>query len=454
MKPTRYLVALSLALPTLCFAAPKLDDYTQGMQLETRSGRPLAEMVLPDIVYENVTREDLGDVRVFNANGVPVPHAFCAAPTRAELVVVREPLSVFEVQGPSDRRIAGAGVEVQTAAGTQIRVHEAEGSSADGVHTVAHVIDARSVDDLRAIEFDWTSPDGASQARVRVEASTDLDRWRTIVDATTLLRVTQGEHQLQRNAISLPSAHYDYLRIARVDGGPPLRIAAVIGEHASAASDIEPVWFNATPLPNTQPDEVVFDAGRTAPITFARVVLPIENSSVHVRIQSRPNDQASWRDRWSGEVYSISNAGERRVSPPARLDAQFDRFWRIAYNTPSAALNPPPTLELGYRPANLRFLAQGSGPFTLAFGSRRAEPAAPPACGNLLSGVSASDMDALIGEATPGATQTLGGPLALKPLPVKTPVRLVVLWAVLIAGALGLIAAALSLLKRLKEPAS
>jgi hypothetical protein len=335
-----------------------------------------------------------------------------------------------------------------------VRVHENENAAdASGIQTWAHVIDARGISDqLRSIEFDWTSPDGASQARVRIESSSDLDKWSTVVNATTLLRVSQGNQQLQRKVAALTPARYDYLRVVRTDGGPPLQIAEVIGEHVSVANEIEPVWFNATPIASRDAGELLFDAARVAPITYARLVLPVDNSSVRVRIESRSDEKAQWRQRWSGEVYSISNNSERRVSPPAQLDVDFDRYWRVVYAKPSQALDPSPTLELGYRPAKLRFLAQGAGPYTLAFGSRRTDTGVAQACEGLLSDLSNRDMEQMIGEATLGGLQTLGGDAALRPLPAKTPVRLIALWGVLIAGAGLLIAMAVALLKRVNQP--
>jgi Protein of unknown function (DUF3999) len=445
---------IAAAIPAIAFAAVHPDDYSQGIRIEPYSGRPIAEVLLPDDVYQHVTQKDLSDVRVFNADGSAVPHAFCAAPTRAEPTVARDSLPVFELQGPTKDGRDGTRVEVETANGTQVRVHESQNAGeTSGTQTWAHVIDARGItDDLRSIEFDWTSPDGASQARVRIESSSDLDRWNTVVNTTTLLRVTQGDQQLQRKVVALTPAHYDYLRVARTDGGPPLQIAAVLGEHVSIANEVEPVWFSATPLASADASELLFDAARVAPITYARLVLPVDNSSVRVRIESRADDKAQWRQRWSGEVYSISTNGEHRVSPPAQLDIDFDRYWRVVYSKPSDALSPAPTLELGYRPAKLRFLVQGDGPYTLAYGSRRAETGVAQACGGLLSGISARDMEQMIGEATLGGPQTLGGDTALKPLPVKTPVRLIALWATLIAGAGLLIAMALALLKRVNQP--
>jgi hypothetical protein len=446
--------ALAIAIPAIAFAAAHPDDYAQGIRIEAHSGRPVGEVLLPDDVYQHVIRADLGDVRVFNADGVAVPHAFCTAPTRIEPTVARDSLPVFELQGPTHEARDGTRVEVETANGTQVRVHENENAAdASGIQTWAHVIDARDISDqLRSIEFDWTSPDGASQARVRIESSSDLDKWSTVVNATTLLRVSQGDQQLQRKVAALTPARYDYLRVVRTDGGPPLQIAEVIGEHVSVANEIEPVWFNATPIASRDAGELLFDAARVAPITYARLVLPVDNSSVRVRIESRSDEKAQWRQRWSGEVYSISNNSERRVSPPAQLDADFDRYWRVVYAKPSQALDPSPTLELGYRPAKLRFLAQGAGPYTLAFGSRRTDTGVAQACEGLLSDLSNRDMEQMIGEATLGGLQTLGGDAALRPLPAKTPVRLIALWGVLIAGAGLLIAMAVALLKRVNQP--
>lgn len=289
------------ALPVLLLAAgavaaaPRTEDYAQGIRIDAYSGRPLVETLLPDTVYQTIMRADLGDVRIFNADGMPVPHAFCASPV------------------------------------------------------------------------------------------------------------------------------------------------------------IEPVWFTTNPLVSADANALLFDAARLAPVTYARLVLSQDNSSVRISIQSRSDDKANWRDRWSGEMYSVVTNGERRVSPPAEINADQDRYWRVRYAKQGQALTPTPALELGYRPARLRFLAQGTGPFTLAFGSRRAEAAPVQQCSNLLADVAAKDLEQLVGEATLGVTQTLGGETAFKPLPKQTPVRLFVLWGVLIVGVGLLVAMAMSLLKRVRQ---
>lgn len=447
---------LALLLTSTAFAAaPRPHDYAQGIAMDAWSGRPLVETLLPDTVYQTITRADLGDVRVFNADGVPVPHAFCASPATSEPTVTQESLPVFELQA-APQGSGGTSVEVATAGGTQVRVQEGTNGSAathaGATETWAHVIDARPVtDELRAIEFDWRSPDGASQANVRIEASDDLDRWQTVVGASTLLRVGREGRQLQRKSIALPQRRYQYLRVARTDRGPPLQITAVIAERVSAPPAIEPVWFTANPVASADVNELLFDAARLAPISYARVVLPQDNSSIRISIQSRADDKASWRDRWSGEMYSVVADGERRVSPPAQIHTGQDRYWRVQYAKRDQILTPAPTLELGYRPARLRFLTQGAGPFTLAFGSRRVEAAPVQQCSSLLADVATKDLEQLVGEATLGPSQALGGDAAFRPLPKKTPFRLIVLWGVLIVGVGLLVAMAMSLLKRVNK---
>lgn len=434
-------------------AAPRGDDYAQGLEVTVYETRPLVELVLPDEVYRNVVRADLGDVRVFNAEGAPVPHAFCAAAPTAAPEVTREALPMFDLQAAAPGATASTQIDVATAGGAQLRINEGTvpppAAETLQTKTWAHVIDARGVTDaLRSMEFDWLSPDGASQARVSVEASDDLDRWHTVVADSTLLRVTRDGQELQRKVVPLPMQRYRFLRVVRIDGGPALQIAQVVAERVAPPQAIEPTWFTANPQPSNAAGRLQFDAARLAPVGYARLLLPQENSSVRVRIRSRPDEQAAWRERWSGEVYSIVNDGERRTSPPAEFDGEHDRYWQVIYTEAAQALEPAPKLELGYRPTRLRFLAQGKGPWTLAFGSRRAEPVTAQSCNGLLSDIGADRLDELVAEGVPGAAHVLGGAIALKPLPKPTPVRLVVLWAVLIAGAGGLIVMALSLLKR------
>jgi hypothetical protein len=88
----------------------------------------------------------------------------------------------------------------------------------------------------------------------------------------------------------------------------------------------------------------------------------------------------------------------------------------------------------------------------VAFGSRRAEPAQPAVCDGLLANMSAADRERMIEQGFADPIVQLGGADALKPLPKKTPAKVVVLWVVLVVGVALLVGMALSLLKRVRHP--
>jgi hypothetical protein len=227
----------------------------------------------------------------------------------------------------------------------------------------------------------------------------------------------------------------------------------VITERVTPAPIIEPTWFAPNVVASREPSELLFDAARRAPITYARVMPTQENMSLRVAIESRNDEKTAWTTQWSGEVYSILTDTERRVSPPAEFTATTDRYWRVRLTTQGDVFTNPPALELAYRAAQMRFLAQGEGPYTLAYGTRRADPAPARACDALLADMKREDLAENMGEAMTGASRQLGGDDALRPLPKQTPLRQIVLWGVLILGVGALVAMALSLLRRVNTDA-
>ncbi|HEY7639471.1 MAG TPA: DUF3999 domain-containing protein [Steroidobacteraceae bacterium] len=448
-RPLLIAACLFVAASPAFGAAPTLDDYAQGIDIDAPSGTPLIETTLPDAVYQAVTRADLGDVRVFNAEGQPVPHAFCTAPIAVEPAITEESLPVFELRDAPVHAAAGARIEIRTGRGADVVV-EPVGPDAEA-NGRTHIMDAHdSSEPIRAVQFDWQSPDGASQVKVSIWASDDLDRWAVIVPASTLLHATMGDKQLTRERVELPARAYRYLRVQRVDGGEPLVITSVIAERVGAAQEIEPAWFMATNHVTDDPEVLFFDTGRRAPVTYARLRLPQDNSSVRVTLHSRDDAKAPWSERWHGEAYRIVSDTQRRESPPGNFDATSDRYWRVKI-AKDPQLYRETALELGYRPARLRFLAQGSGPFTLAYGSKRAAVSMASACDALLADVGSDERSKLVAEGSVQTPRVLGGDAALRPPPKQTPVRLVVLWSVLIVGVGVLLAMALILLKRVRS---
>lgn len=455
MKPLTGWLALSVAAAAA--AAPTPKDFAYGLDIEPEHGRPLQQFTVPEAVYQGVTRADLGDLRVFNGGGIVVPHALCPGPEAAAETVTELPLPVFPLRRPPPAAQPGGRVVVQTPGGTSVQVLErgaALGASAvveGGPAADGFVVDAGGAPGaLRALRLAWSTPDGASEARVRVEASEDLDHWRAIVAGTTLLHVAADGRALDRNHIDLPEARYRYLRLVRSEG-PAVAISAVSADVVQPGSAAAPRWFAAAPLPDAEGDAFLYDAARLAPVHTARIELAVPNMALGVALDSRRAPDQPWQARWSGEVSSVDGAGE---PPAAAFAAVADTLWRVRVWRGAESLGGSrPTLRLGYHPARLRFLAQGDGPFVVAYGSARVPPAQAAACDGLLPQVAAATRATLIGAAgaTPAAAGAFGGPEVLAPPAPPTPVRQIVLWGVLLLGTAALVAMAVSLLRKLRE---
>ena len=453
----------ALTLGTLCGVAaaqaPEPKDFAHGLTVVTAPGQPVQQFQVPDVVYQGVTRADLGDLRVFNGGGIVVPHALCLGAEPPTETVREESLNVFALQPGARAPVSGdTRVNLQTPAGTSVQVIEGGPSGLASAQAVVEpesfVVDATALrESPRALQLAWSTPDGASQARVRVEASDDLDRWHTVIDGTTLLHVTADGLTLDRNRIELPAWGYRYLRLARSEG-PAVRIERVTAEVVQYGPPTEPRWFAADPVPAAAGENFEFTTGRLAPVEAARVELSSANMMLHVALESRRTPEAAWQPRWYGDVSTVKGENGALPNPLAKFTAVADPHWQVRVQRGAESLGGErPTLRLGYHPARLRFLAQGAEPFVVAYGSARVPPAETPGCDALLAQVPPAERAGMIGLAQVSAAPAgaFGGPEALTPPPKPTPVRQIVLWAVLLLGAAALVAMALSLLRRLRE---
>lgn len=460
-------VALGAVTAGAAAEAPVPKDFAQGLLVTTAPGLPVQQFTVPDAVYQGVARADLGDLRVFNAAGVVVPHALCTGATRLPATVEEVPLQVFALQSGA-RAPAGADtrVNVQTPNGTSVQIVEGGGNAVITPDTPgaveAWVVDAATVLPIQALRLAWTAPDGASAVRVRIETSADLDRWHTVVPDTTLLHVAADGQALDRSRLELPQHGRDrYLRLTRGDG-PPLRIERVTAEFLHEGAEAEPLWFRAEPVAMplqsqstpTSPDSFGFETRRRAPVQAARVTLPVANMALRVALETRRAPDATWIMRWTGDVSSVGAAGADATPPPAiAFSPSTDPFWRVRVLRGAETLGgASPGLELAYHPARLRFSAQGAEPFVVAYGSVRVPPAESRGCDDLLASFAEPQRASMIGAAqvTPAPMGPFGGNAMLTPLSQPTPVRQIVLWGVLLAGAAALVAMALALLRRVR----
>jgi hypothetical protein len=421
-QPWRAIVAVA-ALLTPPLSTGDANDFARGRVVQIDPASPAQRILLPQDVYEWSVGPDLGDVRVLNGSSDEVPYAL-RRPSAAVDHSAWQPLPVFMLPRP------GAGPTAQ------VRIEVAEDGAVVAVHGTApaadalraHLIDTGTTDRGRLqLRLSW--PDGNEDfvARLRVEASADLDRWQTVSGATTVAQLRAGEEAVRLDLVEAPGGSGRYLRLVQTDGASPLRLTAVAGRLLENRPP-ERAWKRLAGGPIKGGYE--FDTGGRFPVDRVRAGIDQDTYLVRARLSSRARPDDRWRDHGVHTFFRVAAQSTEAEADPAPVGAGTDRWWRLEWDDATTA---EPWLAIGWIPHELLFLSQGEPPFLLAYGrggvSGRSWPMA-----DLLDRLGATlDANAL-SPASLEAPRLLGGPDRLRAPARAIDWQTILLWTLLCLG--------------------
>lgn len=430
--------------------AVTLDDFAYGYALETPGVASVYALPLPVDVYRVLQRPDFGDMRVFNAQGQVVPHALLR-PAAAKETVARVALPVFPVRGNIPASGAFAVRVNRDASGTIIDIRNDLPTVRDKP-VVAYIFDASQIEhELGKLFVQWPATEGFV-ATVTVSVSNDLNYWRTIVSSASLAELVHRGERLTRNTLEFAPVKAKYLRLTLNPTGQTVEVSGVEAEPAAKTQEPAPVWVTLDARTETDKEGkayFVFDTGGRFPVERVNILLADANSLVRASLHSRADDKAEWRPRGGGLFYRLNREGS---ATEFRNDAiafarTADRLWRIDVATENGAV-PGVKLEIGWVPEQITFLARGSGPYQLAFGSVVANNAEQPVA-ELLRTLDRSETRVTPTAARISERVVLGGDSLLHPGPAPLPWRRILLWAVLVGGVALLAVMAMGLVRQM-----
>lgn len=438
MRRTALLLSIA-CVPFVVFAQASRSDFVRGADIQTGGAGSLFRILLPDDVYDTSTRADLGDIRVLNAAGETVPHTLREVP-RAKAADA-EWIGVPSF--PMTETYSGAAARTHVKVGADGTVLEVTNDRAPGQAITAYLIDASAImEPLARIDLMWDAAPGATfLVPVSVVASDDLNAWRTVVSSSAIAQLQRESYTLMQNAIDLPSdgVRAKYLRVSwpRELATVTLKSARVRPRPATAAPDLRWRTLNAERI--DPPNVAYYDARGFLPIEYVDVEFADAADAASVTIRSRPDSSAKFGVQHSGLFYTLQGPSGPIRSSYSRINRTPERYWSIETNREAGWKNRAPRLKVGWHPHELLFVARGTAPYVLAYGSARVAPADAPVDQLLASLNQAGHETAAIPLATLGAPHTLGGADALMPAPETLPWKRIALWGVLIV-AVGLLA--------------
>jgi len=421
-------VGLLLA-PTSSFAALTPQDFAFGSQVTTPGESFAYRVPLPLAVYQGSVREDLGDIRVFNANGELVPFAF--ARPAAEKMVHRQSISLplFPLRGDVRAATEALRVTIDSPAGA-VRLHT-EGGAPAKAGVSQYILDARAVKmPVTALQLIWPDDSKEFSGRVRLEASDDLGAWRTVAESAPLANLRHNGQELVQNRVELRATEAKYWRLSWLGGGASFELTSVLAEPADDRVDRErsTLEVRGRAVPNTRGD-TEFDLGGRLPVERVDLQLPDLNTVLSAELLTRTRLQDPWRPIARTAFYRLKTADGELRNEPLRIDVDRDRYWLVRVLAPSGdAASSSTRLSVTWVPDEIEFLAKGAGPFLVAYGSATAGAAEAD-----FSSVPLADRGL---SATLSKEQVLGGRTRLMVPPAPFPWTRALLWTALILGAI------------------
>ena len=421
---------------------PRREDFAYSISILPSTESPLYRVRLPLSVYRSLTRADLGDLRVFNADGSLVPHELWM-PDDDRIDRLALEVRVFPLRPLREEALEDASsIRVQIENGSdRASISLSPDSPAPSISAV--LIDPGRVEPSYPAErlvLHWSEPQEGFVRELRVEASEDLASWNAYTSAVVADLRRDGE-RLLRNDIPLPSKLPRYLKIS--SPGAPLPMAVEQAELELSSRAVERSWLEVTAL-RSEEDGFHFETPGPILVEAIELLLPERNTWTEVQLFSRPEAKAPWVQRARGAVYRFEAGADTRLD----VKGTRDRFWRLTTDEARGGFGGrAPALRAGYRPDDVVFVARGESPFEIAYGSRGLGP--PPraneslrAIGTVKDGRLAPSTDLVLGD-----PRAIAGERALRE-PLIPDWKRLVLWLVLVAASLALLVTARAVLSR------
>ena len=377
------LALLSAALFAATTFAQSANDFATRADVIAPPGASIVRAALPAASIAALRGATGGDLRVFNASGVSLPHGLIDASTEA----------VARADTPGQRLVAlpiYASTTSTTSGAPTLRIEEGptrrvieyastKATSATQQQPRGLLFDARKIDtEVRAVELEGSLPT-ATIVKVSLDISADLKSWRVLVSDAPVFDF--GNDGPSNRRVALPVAqtfkdHYVRLTWSAPDGLPIVAINTV-GAVLVKAVPRTAIMLDAPVMTSDNAAEWTLSSGFRA--SGLRLQTTASNALMPVRILTRARAGDPWQPIASTVVYRLAGtSGTDGVNPSMPINATLASQLRVEALPGYSLTGVPLTLALEYPPLQVLFIATGDGPFSISTGKPGLESAALP----------------------------------------------------------------------------
>lgn len=339
------------------------DVFAFSAQLEPQGAATVQRIDLPAAALVAIARDDLGDVRLLDARGKPLPLARLDAVGRDAVTANQVPFYPV-ANGAGSAQSNAVSVEIAQPGQT---VSIATAGTLAKPNTAAALLDTRKlVQPAAAVQLDADLP-AQTPVSFTIEAGSDLKNWDVLADKV-LFSPAAGEPPLGGARITLPGSRLEgrYLRLSwPADAGVTLRGGTV--ETARSTPDA-PVLIATRGGKLDDAHNLRLDVPAAAPLAGLQFVVAKSDGLLPMRLYGREANELPWQ--------ALGAAVARGPAEPARFDLPGVRFaqYRIEADSRSAGFAAAPEVIVHLQPISLIAALNGEAPYRLMVGKIDAEP--------------------------------------------------------------------------------
>lgn len=441
---------------------PAASEFAWRAAVEPPSQAPLARVTLPAQAMLRLQARDAADLRLYDAQGQPVPFAFSRPPHAKEpprqATRAFAPLPLYSAQ--AEARAPKGAVQVRiNEAGTQrsLWVNMTPAGTTTSVPATARRLPS-ALFDTRGQKEPVTGLVIRAQLpsntpiRVTAAVSPDLANWTPVALRGRIYRF-EGDAAPTNDTLELAqplTLEKQYLKLDW-DEQQGVQVDAVTGLVAPKVPKREPTMG---PLPAGRPDgpaALEWELGFATPLSALALTLDKPNALVPVRISGRNQLSEPWRTLGHAVVWRLGSGTDETRSDPAVLPQPSVRWLRVEATHGMRLDGLGLQAQAVFEPLQLVFVAGAPAPYTIAAG-RPATPTSALPLG-MLAAASTRKVDDWPEAKLAAVQDRPPEPSAIAAfLPRGVDGKTATLWAVLGLGVLVLGAVAWSLLRALKGP--
>jgi hypothetical protein len=425
-------LALALALTVTARAADAPLHRWRAPLTVDRAGA-YVELPLPAEIYRRSVQPALADLRVVDADGARVPHAWLPEPAPVPAEPTLRPTALYPL--PARSAAGGDGTLDIVLDGERVQLRRG-GTRRAAPTSPGWIVDlgAPKAGEARpqALRLAWSGPAEFSIG-CTLATSADLRGWRPAGQGA-LLSLNSAQGALVQRELPLPP---DTPRFVRVQWEGASTTPQLTGAQAVRAA---PGPAPAAPAELRLPlravgSELHADLGAAVPLVGLDLQLPAATRVLPLRVQGRLREGDAWQPLGSAVFYRLDAEGGARRSPAMTLHASV-RYLRLLPDERAGAPDAA-TLQLIalLRPPRLLFAAQGRAPYALLAGSADAQAGGALPLATLVPTAGAAPFgDARLG----GFSEVPAAVQAAEAARRRDALRPWLLWGVLGAGVAGL----------------